>query len=82
MLVYMHFLVAEVLTGNPLSIEFRRTLSGISWDMWLVLVQRLMAVRLTTDPNRFVWKLTTSCLFTVKSMYADLMNKHTIFDDF
>jgi hypothetical protein len=38
-----------------------------------------MAVRLTDDPDNFVWKLTTSGLFTVKSMYADLMNGHTVF---
>jgi hypothetical protein len=72
-------LVAEVLTGNPLNIGFRRTLLGNNWDMWLVLVQRLMMARLTDDPDNFVWKLTTSGLFTVKSMYADLMNGHMVF---
>jgi hypothetical protein len=71
--------VDEVLTGNPLNIKFRRILLGNNWDLWLALVHRLMAVRLTDDPDNFVWKLTTSGLFTVKSMYADLMNGHTVF---
>ena len=36
-----------------------------------------MMVNLTDEPDRFVWKLTTTGLFSVKSMYEDLMNDHT-----
>lgn len=36
-----------------------------------------MMVNLSDEPDRFVWKLTTYGLFSVKSMYEDLMNDHT-----
>jgi hypothetical protein len=34
---------------------------------------------LTEDPDVFVWKLTTNGVFSVKSMYTDMMNGHTVF---
>jgi hypothetical protein len=72
-------LVADVLTGVPLNIEFRRTLTGNNWKVWLLLLQRLMPVNLTEDLDIFVWKLNTLGTFSVKSMYADIMNGHTVF---
>jgi hypothetical protein len=33
---------------------------------------------LTQESGIFVWKLTTSGFFTVKSMYADMLNGQTI----
>jgi hypothetical protein len=72
-------LVADVLSNNPLNIEFRRSLNGNRWAVWLQLVQRLMGVTLTEEPDAFVWKLTTSGIFLVKSLYAHLMNGHTVF---
>jgi hypothetical protein len=72
-------LVADVLSNNPLNIEFRRSLNGNRWAVWLQLVQRLMGVTLTEEPDAFVWKLTTSGIFSVKSLYAHLMNGHTVF---
>jgi hypothetical protein len=53
-------LVYDVLSANPLNIEFRRVLSGNNWDAWLLLVQRLMTVTLTTDPDKFIWSLNSS----------------------
>ena len=38
-----------------------------------------MMVNLNDEPDCFMWKLTTSGLFTVKSMYEDLMNDHTTY---
>jgi hypothetical protein len=38
-----------------------------------------MNIQLNDEPNRFKWHLTTTGLFTVKSMYADYMNGHTVF---
>ena len=38
-----------------------------------------MDIRLTDREDTFVWKLTTNGVFTVKSMYEDLMNGHTRF---
>jgi hypothetical protein len=72
-------LVADVLAQNPLCIEFRRTLSNDKWVAWLHLVQRLMPIALTNEDDNFFWKLTESGTFTVKSMYADFLNGHTVF---
>ena len=38
-----------------------------------------MFIQLSQDDDSFTWKLTESGLFSVKSMYADLMNGHTRF---
>ena len=73
-------LVHDVLYGAPpLNMSFRRVLIGDRWDSWSHLCLRLMDVNLTDNADTFVWKLTTNCVFTVKSMYEDLMNGHTRF---
>jgi hypothetical protein len=72
-------LVADVLSHNPLNIRFNRILIGEKWDAWIHLVTRLMNIQLNDEPDRFKWHLTTTGLFTVKSMYADYMNGHTVF---
>lgn len=71
--------VAQVLTQSPLNITFRRMLIGNKWNSWLQLCRRLMLVQLSEEDDRFVWNLTTNGLFTVKSMYEDLMCDHTPF---
>ena len=71
--------VASVFSLPTLSIDFRRSLTGNRWERWLDLVERLFNVGLTDQPDVFVWKLTDSGRFTVKSMYADFMNGHTAF---
>jgi hypothetical protein len=38
-----------------------------------------MNVHLNDEPDRFKWHLTTTGSFLVKSMYADIMNGHTVF---
>jgi hypothetical protein len=38
-----------------------------------------MTVNLTTEPDKFIWKLTDSGLFSVKSFYMDLTNGHAIY---
>jgi hypothetical protein len=70
-------MVASMLGHNPLNIAFHRSLTGNKWDRWLHLVNRLMAVTLSSEQDKFVWSLTTSGAFTVKSMYLDYMNGHT-----
>jgi hypothetical protein len=72
-------LVADVLSNAPLNIEFRRTLTGNKWVLWSQLVQRLMGVTLNENLDTFVWKMTSSGLFSVKSLYAHMMNGYTIF---
>ena len=71
--------IANVLVHVPLHIEFRRVLTGSKWTSWLHLCQRLMMVELNDEPDRFMWKPTTSGIFSIKSMYEDLMNDHTPF---
>jgi hypothetical protein len=38
-----------------------------------------MLVQLSDELDKFIWNLTTNGVFTVKSMYEDLMNGHTTF---
>jgi hypothetical protein len=44
-----------------------------------IFCERLMVVNPSEEPNRFVWKLSASGVFTVKSMYEVLMNEHSNF---
>jgi hypothetical protein len=69
--------VTNVLSQNLLNISFRRSLNGNRWPLWLQLVQRLMHVQLNNENDKFVWGLTTSGQYTVKSMYMDLINDNT-----
>jgi hypothetical protein len=71
--------VAHVMASTPLNIGFRRSLSGDQWDRWAHLVMRLMSIQLCDRDDKFRWKLTSSGAFTVKSMYLDLLDGHTIF---
>ena len=66
--------VASVLQPIPLNIQFRRALVGPCWDTWLHLVRRLMEINLSDANDTISWKLTGSGVFTVKSMYTDLIN--------
>lgn len=74
-------LVATVLAQTLLNIAFRRAFNEHKWNQWINLCQQLMTVQLTNSPDKFVWKLTDPgiFIFTVKSMYLDLMNGHTTF---
>jgi hypothetical protein len=72
-------LLANVLANNPLNLEFRRVLSEPRWTAWLHLVQRLMFVNLNAEEDNFVWKLTTSGVFSVKSMCTVFMNGHMVY---
>ena len=46
---------------------------------WLNLVERLMNISLCTQPDSFVWSLTNSGVYTVKSMYLDLLFDNIVF---
>src|SRR4051812_36788274 len=71
-------LVNTVLGTVPLNIQFRRSIVGPRWTNWLHLVRRLMQVNLSDEPDRLTWKLTSSGIFTVKSMYLDCINSVTL----
>ena len=66
--------VANVLSNTTLNITFRRSLTRNKWDKWLELVNRLMHISLSNSQDVFVWSLTPSRIFFVKSMYLDLLN--------
>jgi hypothetical protein len=72
-------LVSSVLAHSPLNIGFRRTFNEYKYNLWLHLCQRLMSIQLSNETNAFVWNLNESGLFSVKSMYLDMMNGHTRF---
>jgi hypothetical protein len=74
---HRNVLVADVLAQTPLNIQFRRVLNGNKWTAWLHVCRRLMTVNLGDEPDNFVWNLTTSGIFTVKSVNEDLMNNHS-----
>ena len=65
--------------AQPLNITFHRALTGNKWDNWLHLVERLMQVNLADEQDVFVWRLTSSGMFTVISMYLDILNGQTRF---
>ncbi|RCV08677.1 hypothetical protein SETIT_1G346000v2, partial [Setaria italica] len=71
--------VANVLAQTLLNIAFRRGLMDNKRNKWLRLCQRLMRVNLSVHPDQFVWKLTTTGKFTVKSLYLQLMNDNTTY---
>ena len=73
----MNVPVYDVLSSAPpLNMSFRRMLSGDKWIAWSHLLLRLMNIVLQQTADRFMWTLTTSRVFAVKSMYEDLMNGH------
>jgi hypothetical protein len=69
--------VASVLNQNPLNIAFHHTLGHNRWRLWLQLVQRLLQVQLNDGKVVFVSGLTSSGIFSVKSMYLDLLDDDT-----
>jgi hypothetical protein len=68
---HKHVRVAEVLSNVPLNIGCMRTLRDNTWEAWLHLVHRLMSIHLNDELDIFTWTLTTSGVFSVKSLYAD-----------
>jgi hypothetical protein len=71
--------VANVMGQVPLNIGFRQVLTGVNADRWTHLVLRLMPIQLINQPDSFVWKLTASGSFSVKSLYLHHMTDHSVF---
>jgi hypothetical protein len=76
---HKNVLVSTVFATEPLNISFRRGLNDNKWVQWLHLCQRLITIELTSEPDKFIWKLTYTGIFSVKSMYLDWMNDHTVY---
>jgi hypothetical protein len=65
---FKHVRVADVLSHAPLNISFNRVLRADRWEDWLHLVERLMNINLTDEPDCFKWHLTRSGIFRL-SLY-------------
>jgi hypothetical protein len=65
--------VATVMSSTPINIGFRRQLTGNKWNQWIHICQRLMEINLNEEQDKFVWGLTSSGNFTIKSMYIDML---------
>jgi hypothetical protein len=76
---YKTVTVANAIKEGRLNISFRRNLVGDRWLSWLDLVERLMDIHLTDERDTFTWNLTESGQFTVRSLYAELLNKNIKF---
>jgi hypothetical protein len=66
--------VAKVMSSPILNISFRRNLVGANLTNWYRIVASLQQVNLLEERDVFVWGLKASGFFTVKSMYATLIN--------
>jgi hypothetical protein len=75
--------MATVLSSTSLNISFRRNLAGENLSDWHIIVSSLQDLHLTDQRDVFVWGLNVSGCFTVKSIYAALINnrsgRHKIF---
>ena len=65
--------VANVLNSRPLTVSFRRALLGNKLTPWLQLVSKVTDVALNNEKDAFVWLPNKNGLFTVKSMYSNMM---------
>jgi hypothetical protein len=45
--------VAEVMSNVPLNIRFSRTLTEEKWNSWVSLLQRLININLSDEPDSF-----------------------------
>jgi hypothetical protein len=76
---YKNVTVANTIKEDDLNISFRRNLADDRWLAWLDLVERLMDIHITDEKDTFIWKLTDSGQFSVRSLYAELLNGNTKF---
>jgi hypothetical protein len=76
---YKNVKVAEVMNQIPLNISFRRVPGDDRRKAWLNLVECLMEVHISNEPDRFKWHLPASRDFSVKSLYVEYINDQTIF---
>jgi hypothetical protein len=76
---YKNVTVANAIKEDSLNISFRRNLVGDWWLSWLDLVERLTGIHLTNEKDTFIWNLTESGQFSVRSLYVELLNVNTKF---
>ncbi|WVZ51479.1 hypothetical protein U9M48_002624, partial [Paspalum notatum var. saurae] len=66
--------VAEVMGSTPLNVSFRRGLHGDRLQAWNELVGWVMNFELREERDVFNWGLNKTGLFTVRTMYKQLIN--------
>jgi len=66
--------IATVLSSPELNISFRRNLVGVNLLNWNRIAASLQQINLLQERDVFVWGFKASGFFTVKSMYAALIN--------
>jgi hypothetical protein len=66
--------VAAVLNSTPPNVSFRRVLRGQNLNNWNRIVSSIADVQLSEDPYFFHWSLHSSGQFSIKSIYAALVN--------
>jgi hypothetical protein len=71
--------ISKVMSSIPLNISFRRSLMDNNLRQWLHLVARVSNVVLVDGKDYFRWQLTKNGLFTVRSMYQDVLDTHPPF---
>ena len=74
-----HATVAKVLAWRPLNLSFRRVLVDNKLLEWHNLVAQITHVDLVDGLDNFIWNLTKSGLFTVRSFYLYLIDTHPPF---
>ena len=65
--------VANVLSSQPLKISFRRAFVGERARLWTDLVSMVVNVNLVEAGDKWEWNLGKHHVFTVKSMYRDII---------
>jgi hypothetical protein len=66
--------IASVMSSPILNVTFRRNLVGTNLANWQRIVASLQQVNLVEERDAFIWGLMASGTFTVRSMYAALIN--------
>jgi hypothetical protein len=69
-----HDYVQKVLNSISLNISFRRNLVGANLRNWHAIMTSLHDLSLQEERDSFVWALHSSSRFSVRSMYAALIN--------
>jgi len=66
--------IASVMSSPILNVTFRRNLVGRNLANWQRIVTSLQQVNLVEERDAFIWGLKASGTFTIRSMYAALIN--------
>ena len=61
-----------------LNVSFRRALVGDKLRLWTKLVSLIVQVDLVESEDQFVWKISKNSVFSVRSMYRELMQDNSV----